>query len=470
MYIDDGDRRNSAKALVRAGRVDELRGLADAGDGHAARQLAVWLARSGHIDELRERVGAGDRFARWAYSDLLVRRRRFPEAIDTLRPLADSGIPGAQRRLARLLAGRGRFGEAVVRLGQAPAHWRDTMRVESWLDACGLTDRTTRARDVRREYVDALRRATRAGDADARWQLSWIVLLWWRDRLEAAVALLDDIGPSDWLHERLVYESQGPGLAACRAAAIDLLVTAGDGAYRRTRAALLLSQDRRDDAIAQLRSLAAEGDRHAERDLEMVRSAPQPMREIKVGDHPELEFLNGLALSQDRATLAVWGHGTRYWAVVVLWDVATGEPRHTQRLDSPYPGGVTFRHDGTVDELPGRSPWQYPERLTAPDGSVVAVRTRGRIRLCDARTGTPIRELFLRGVFAMAFHPDGTMLAIGAGPAGVHLWELATGRLVRTIATPASAVAFRPDGAILATADSLNRAVRLWSLAAVRAE
>ncbi len=458
-----GDRRNSAKALARAGRIDELRRLADGGDAHAARHLAEWLARNRHLDELLERMAAGERFARWTHSDYLVRRRRFPEAIDALRPLADLGIPGAQRRLARLLAGRGRYGEAVGELRRAPAHWRDRMTVESWLRARGLTSRTAGARDVRREYLDALRRAARAGDADARRQLSWIVVLWWPDRLADVAALLDDIGPDEWLHERLVAASESRHPAPFRVVAIDLLATAGGGAYRRTRAALLLSQGRRDEALGQLRSLAADGDPGAERDLAAIRDTPQPRREIWVGGRRESVALNGFAFSPDGATIAVWGHGGQGPPRVVLWDVATGEPRHTQRLESPYPGGVRFRPDGTVEERPGQSPWNYPHELTGPDGTVVALRTRGRIQLCHARTGTLIREMFVRWTTAMAFHPDGTLLAIGTG-ADVRLWDLATDRLVHTIATPTAALAFHPDGTILATADSYNGVIGLWPL------
>ena len=120
---------------------------------------------------------------------------------------------------------------------------------------------------MRRDYLDALRRQAAAGDGDAKVQLSWIVVLWWRSRIEAAAALLGDIGPSNWLHERLVHQSEGWRLGPLRATAIDLLATAGAGGYQRTRAALLVLQGQHDDAVAQLRSLAALGDRQAERDL-----------------------------------------------------------------------------------------------------------------------------------------------------------------------------------------------------------
>jgi hypothetical protein len=76
--------------------------------------------------------------------------------------------------------------------------------------------------------------------------------------------------------------------------------------------------------------------------------------------------------SPDGTTLAAWGHGVGVWARVVLWDVATGEPRHTQVLASPVLGGVRFR-DGTVEELP--APYRRDTMAMAyrPDGAVIAV-------------------------------------------------------------------------------------------------
>jgi hypothetical protein len=468
VQTDDPDRWNSAKRLARAGRIDELRGWADAGDGHAARHLAVWLARAGRLDELRDRMAAGDRSARWAYSDWLVRQRRIPEAIDVLRPLAALGIPGAQRRLACLLAGLGRYARAMSVLAQAPPHPRDEIRVKGWLGSHGLLDRAGGPVGVRREYLDALRRELAAGDADARQQLSWIVLLWWHwwhPRLEDAVALLDDIGPNNWLHERLVRRSRAWRLGEFRAAAIDILATADTKAYHRTRAALLMLQGQRDDAVTQLRSLAADGDQHAQRDLATILGEELPQREIRIGDHPNPINVTGIAFSPDGTTLAAWGHGGEVWALAVVWDVASGAQRRVQGVSKPWLGGMVFRPDGTLHELPGEPPWRNPYHVTAPDGTVRAVRASGRVRLYTAATGAMIRDIPAPAAVTMAFNPDSTVLAIGAGIAGVHLWQTATGRLIRTIATPAAdTVAFHPDGTMLATANSLDGAIRLWSV------
>lgn len=453
----------SAKQLARAGRIDELRERANAGDGYATWDLAVWLARAGHLDELLDRMAAGDQSARRAYSDWLVRHRRIPEAIDVLQPLTALGITGAQRRLARLLAGQGRYAQAMSVLAQTPPDWQDTMRVEGWLRACSLID----GDDVRSEYLDALRRELGAGDAAARQQLSWIVLLWWRSwrpRLRDAVALLDDIEPSDWLHERLVHQSHGWTRGEFRAAAIDALASAETTAYHRTRAALLMLQGQRDAAVTQLQVLGAEGDRYAHRDLATILDAELPQREIRIGDHPNPIHMTGIAFSPDGTMLAAWGHSVTTWAQAVVWDVASGTQRHAQNLMISRLGGLIFRPDGTLDELPDKAAWTNRYSVTAPDGTTLAVRVGRRLQLRSTTTDALIRDIPAPATIAMAFSPDSTVLATSAGSTGVHLWHIATGTLSRTIATTTNALAFHPDGTTLATADRLDDTIRLWSL------
>jgi hypothetical protein len=67
----------------------------------------------------------------------------------------------------------------------------------------------------------------------------------------------------------------------------------------------------------------------------------------------------------------------------------------------------------------------------------------------------------------IAFNRDGTMLATGGGNGQTYLWDVATSRLVATLAGPhagVSALAFSPDGATLAAGYSRG-VITLWNVA-----
>jgi WD40 repeat protein len=66
-------------------------------------------------------------------------------------------------------------------------------------------------------------------------------------------------------------------------------------------------------------------------------------------------------------------------------------------------------------------------------------------------------------VWAVAFSPDGKLLATASVDKTVKLWEVATGSLARTLTHPegVTSVAFSPDGELLATT-SYDLQVRLW--------
>jgi WD40 repeat protein len=106
----------------------------------------------------------------------------------------------------------------------------------------------------------------------------------------------------------------------------------------------------------------------------------------------------------------------------------------------------------------------------SPDGSLLATGSSGdhTIKLRDVATGRLIRTLaaHAEGVRGVAFSPDGTLLAsaggvsIGSGDVNVKLWDVATGSVVRTFGPPDGqeswCVAFSPDGTLLAVGSGFD--------------
>jgi predicted negative regulator of RcsB-dependent stress response len=127
-----------ADLLKERGDLDGLRARADAGDEHAARQLAELLAEDGYLDEaaqiLRARADADDRQAAGRLAWLLLRRGDLDGAGQILRALGGSGYTygeqDAVKRLAELLIERGDLERAVEILrvsaeaGYKPAAWK----------------------------------------------------------------------------------------------------------------------------------------------------------------------------------------------------------------------------------------------------------------------------------------------------------------------------------------------------------
>jgi sugar lactone lactonase YvrE len=139
---------------------------------------------------------------------------------------------------------------------------------------------------------------------------------------------------------------------------------------------------------------------------------------------------------------------------VRVWDVAAG--KEERALDC----GPNAKDQGRIDVL-----------AFSPDGGLLAAcdAGRGAVHLWEADTGKKVRELAQGGPAAVAFAPDGKTLATGGWDNNLIVWEVATGRKLRTIQAakgPAivDAVAFSPDGRLLATGHH-NTPVYLWDAA-----
>jgi WD40 repeat protein len=178
----------------------------------------------------------------------------------------------------------------------------------------------------------------------------------------------------------------------------------------------------------------------------------------------------GLAFSADGkflASISSTESGIR------IWDPATGKELH--RLESPVTLGALARDSSilivnddrcrvwipaanVVRDLPDKT---LPEGVEAvavhPDCRSFAAGTPKKVLLIDIQTGRHLRDLNLPAEVQptrLVYSPDGRWLAGAGQKAGVWLWDLRTGKRVRTYhaAGEFPEFAFSPDGAVIAIA------------------
>lgn len=106
----------------------------------------------------------------------------------------------------------------------------------------------------------------------------------------------------------------------------------------------------------------------------------------------------------------------------------------------------------------------------SPDGKVLgSCSWDSTIKLWEVATGRELRTLsgHLNEVTSGAFSPDGKILASSAGDRTVRLWDVATGRVLRILTGHSSrlvhSVAFSPNGNELASG-SEDRTIKIWDV------
>jgi WD40 repeat protein len=104
-----------------------------------------------------------------------------------------------------------------------------------------------------------------------------------------------------------------------------------------------------------------------------------------------------------------------------------------------------------------------------PDGKLLATCSYDRlIKLWDVESGKEIRTLkdHSDAIYGVSFSPDGKLLASAAADRAVKVWDVASGRRLYTLSDNTDwvyAVAWSPDGKHLAAA-GIDRSIRIWQV------
>jgi WD40 repeat protein len=161
-----------------------------------------------------------------------------------------------------------------------------------------------------------------------------------------------------------------------------------------------------------------------------------------------------LSFSPDGTTLAAGGYDAR----LRVWEVATGKKLLDVAAQAAAPKGAAAEPASAIHAV-----------AFSPDGKEVAAGCAdSRIHLFSVAGGKLLRSLagHTSAVSALTYHPGGAMLISGSKDGSVRLWNPANGQLLKALEGHTAwvqGVAVLEQGTRLASVGA-DRTVRLWDL------
>jgi WD40 repeat protein len=149
-----------------------------------------------------------------------------------------------------------------------------------------------------------------------------------------------------------------------------------------------------------------------------------------------------IAYSPDGRMLATAGYGSP----ACVWDLSKGKPVRKFPIDGSTADCVAF----------------------SPDGELLAVASLNA-HLWNVRSGERIRTISCKSnALCVAFSPDGATLAVGGHDQEINVWDVDTGKCLRTFVGHeeyVKSLAFSPDGgSVLASTGAPDKTIHLWDV------